>query len=578
MPTSVDRGQVLRFGVFEADLATGELRRRGVRLRLQDQPFGVLTALLERSGQVVTREELRRRLWPADTFVGFEHSLATAVNKIRTALDDSAANPRFIETLPRRGYRFLVPVERMSEAEGAIDSLAVLPFDNAADDPEIDYLGDGLVESVILSLSPLAGVRVMARSTVFRYRQRPLDAIAAGRELNVRAVLTGRVARRGSRLQVGVELVDVNDGSQLWGEQYGASLADLPAVEVEIAEQISRKLRLRLTREEETRLSQPQTHDATAYGEYLKGRYYAGKLNGESLQKAIACFRQAIERDPHYAAAHAGLAACFNLMGFVGLLAPRDAFPPAQAAAERALQLDDALSEAHAVMASVRKLYEWDWPGAEREYQRALELNPNYATAHQWYGDFLSAMGRPEEALREIHRAQELDPLSLQISVELAWNFFMARDHRRALEHCQRTLEMEADFAPAHLIAGLASEQLARADEALAAFRRAREAGRSNPATLAALGHGLASSGAREEAVEILSLLRAPAEPTYVAPYWSAVIHAGLGEAHEALDCLERAYAERDVWLVWAAREPRFDSLRGEPRFAALLSRLGFAR
>jgi TolB-like protein/Tfp pilus assembly protein PilF len=573
----------LRFGAFEVDLHARELRKRGIRLRLQEKPFQILELLLESPGGVIAREELHRRLWP-DTHVGFDRSLNTAINTLRHALGDSADNPRFIETCQRRGYRFIAPVEKIdgihnrgNSALEAIDSVAVLPFRNDAADPETEYLCDGITESIINALSHLPGVRVMARSTVFRYKGRDVDPLKVGRDLAVRAMLIGRVLQRGDALSVGLELVDVQNGWRLWGEQFNRRLSDILMIQEEISRDVSQKLRLRLTGEEDARFARYYTKNLEAYHDYLKGRYYFNRMADEGLKKAIAHFQQAIRTDPGFALAYAGLADCYSISGLYSLLPPREMMPKAKEAAMNALALDDTLAEAHASLAGILKGYDWDWAAAEKEYRRALELNPNYATAHHLYADFLSAMGRPEEGLLEIHLAQALDPLSLVINMEVGWNFYIAREYERAIKHSLKTLELEPHFSPAHYTLGLAYLQLGMHDESIAEFRQALEGSSGNPAPLAALGHAYARTGNTSEARDVLDRMTRLARRSYVSSYLCALIHAELGEEQPACDFLDNAVVERDSWLVWLKTDPRFDVLRPSPRFQNLLLRIGFA-
>ena len=574
----------VRFGVFEIDPRAGELRKRGVRLRLQEQPLALLLALLERPGEVVTRAELRQRLWPSDTFVDFDHSLATSINKIRSALGDSATSPRFVETLPRRGYRFLAGVEKApangtspAPHEAATGAVAVLPFENGGGDTAAEYLSDGLTDSIIMSLSSLPAVRVMARTTVFRYKGRDVDPRVIGRELGVGAVLVGRVSQRSGRVLISAELVDAANGWQLWGAQYDCEPANLSSVEGAVATDICRALRLKLSPAQCTRLARHSSGDPAAHWSYLKGRYEANKLTAAGLERGIAHFRDAVRLDPRHAPAHAALAAAYNLLGFYGIRPPAEVFDKARTAALAALALDDGLADAHAVMASVLKVCDWNWAGAEREYRRALELNPGDASAHHWYADFLSALGRSDEALHQIRLAQESDPLSLRINVELAWNSYMARDYVRSIEYARLTLAMEATCAAAHLTLGLALEQTGQHADAIAAFRTACERSGRNPAAAAALGHALAG-GERSEALALLDELTARAARGYVSPYCIALLHAGLGDADSALACLRQALDAHDFWLVWMVREPRFDTLRDDPRFGALADRIGLPR
>jgi TolB-like protein/Tfp pilus assembly protein PilF len=572
----------LRFGSFEVDLRSRELRKRGIKVRLQEKPFRILELLLENPGGVVAREELRSRLWP-DTYVGFDRSLNTAINTLRHTLGDSADNPRFIETCQRRGYRFIAPVERIDgdhhreeAAAGTIDSVAVLPFRNDAAEPETEYLSDGITESIINTLSHLPGVRVMARSTVFRYKGCEVDPQKVGRELMVRALLIGRVLQRGEALRVGIELVDVNNGWRLWGEQYNRRLSDIFMIQEEISRDVSRKLRFHLTGAERMRFARHYTENPEAYHDYLKGRYYFNRMAEDGLKKAITHFQLAIQKDSNFALAYAGLADCYSISGLYSLLPPREMMPKAKDAAMNALKLDDTLAEAHASLAGILKGYEWDWPAAEREYRRALELNPNYATAHHLYADFLSAMGRCEEGIREIYCAQELDPLSLVINMEVGWNFYIARDYDQAIEHSLKTLEMEPHFSPAHHTLGLAYLQLGRYEESITQLHRALDGSHGNPAPLAALGHAHARAGNPGGARGVLGAMAELSRHNYVSAYLSALVYTGLGEVQLAFDSLERAVRERDSWLVWLKTEPRLDALRSSPQFNDLLRHLGF--
>jgi TolB-like protein/Tfp pilus assembly protein PilF len=571
----------IRFGVFEFDARASELRKRGLRIHLLGQPTRILAMLLERPGELVTREDIRKALWPADTFVNFEHSLNAAVKRLRRALGDSPDNPRFVETLPRRGYRFIAPVDRAGAAAAeprpshVIDSLAVLPFENAAADPETEYLSDGITESLINSLSQLSGIRVMARSTVFRYKGRETDPRSIGRKLNVEAVLTGRVLLRGEALVIGAELVEVQGGWRLWGEQYNRRLAEILSVEEEISREISTKLRLRLSGEDRSRLAKHYTRDTEAYRDYLKGRYFHAKMTEDGLRESIVFFQRALEKDPGYALAYIGMADAYGLMTYFGLLPPLEAMPRAKEAAQRALALDESLPEAHAAIAHIREFYEWDWQAAESGYRRALLLNPNNADTHRFYATLLSAQGRSEEALREILRARELDPLSLVICMEVAWHCYMARDYTRALEHAIGTLELEPAFASARHIVGLVYEQQGRVEAALAEFEKAHAGSGGNPATLASMGRILAAAGRPVEVRALLRQLDEIAARAYVPPYYGALIHAGLGNADEALSYLEASWRRHDLWLVWLGRDPRFDVLRSQPRFQRLLQVIG---
>lgn len=582
MDHSIQPSRAVRFGVFEVDFQARELRKRGLRLKLQEKPFQILEMLVARPGEVVTREELRAKLWPG-IYAGFDRSLNTAVNALRQVLGDSSVNPRFVETRARRGYRFIAPVEVSGATARAfvngevLDSIAVLPFENAGGDPEMEYLIDGIAESIINSLSQLSHVRVLARSAVLRYKGQQHDPQAIARYLNVRTVLTGRVVPRGEALSISTELIDAQTGWQLWGEQYHRTLADICAVKEEISREISEKLRLRLSGDKTQRLAKRHAEDAGAYQDYLKGCYFLGKATVEGLWKGIGHFEEAIGKDPNYALAYAGQANGYGLLALFGLLPPTEVMPHAKELAMTALRIDDNLAEAHASLAGLRKAYDWDWAGAEHEYRRALELNSNYAAARRWYADYLSALGRSQEAIAEIQRALQLDPLSLVINMALGWNLYMAREYDRAAEQSLRTLDMEPGFEPAQLTLGLAYQQMGDFKAAINAFEKAREGSGDNPATVAALGCAHAVGGKKREAAKALAKLERRSERAYVAPYWPAIICAGLGDTSRALEWLQRAHQERDVWLVWLKVEPRLDSLRPEPRFQKLLERVGLA-
>jgi TolB-like protein/Flp pilus assembly protein TadD len=584
MQTFAHTPRSVRFGVFEFDLRSGELRKQGRLIRLEGQPVQVLIKLLEKPGELISREDLRKELWPADTFVNFEQSLNAAVKRLRRALGDVPANPRFVETLARRGYRFIAPVS--SGAAGspgatarpqAVESLAVLPFGNADADPETEYLADGITESIINHVSRLSGVRVMARSTVFRYKDKALDPRAVGRKLNVDAVLLGRVQQRGDALVVGAELVDVQNGWQLWGEQYNRRLADIFAVEEDISREISEKLRLRLSGDDRSLLAKRYTQSTEAYQDYLKGRYHLNRLTEDGLKKGIEYFERAIERDQNYALAYTGLADSFGLLGFMGLAPAAEVMPKGKDAARRAVAIDDGLPEAHASLAGIYKNYDWDWAGAEREFRRALELNPRYANGRRLYASYLAAVGRAEESQRESRLALELDPFSLPICIEAAYNLYMARDYGRALEEALRTLELEPRSAPAESILGQIYEGLGRYDEAAMAAESARNLSGSHPATLASLVHILAAAGRKEEAGDLLAKLEERAREHHVSPFWLALAYTGAGQTSAALDELYKAYEQHDVILVWLGTEPRLDALRTEPRFTELLRRIGLS-
>lgn len=619
------------FAGFELNLKTGELRQDGVAIRLQPQPTLILTLLVSRPGSLVTREEIQQRVWGTETFIDFDTGLNSAIRQIRHALKDDTEAPRFIETVPRRGYRFLAPLEKienngrepavqplatpyrsdtvhaakprawrhakwllaggvmlasllviviwpwLSRGRGdAIDSVAVLPFVNASTDPDAEYLSDGIPETLIGQLSQIPRLKVMARSTVFRYKGANVDPQKVGRELNVRAVLTGKVLQRGEMLTISMELMDVRDGSQLWGKQYNRKLADTLAVQEDIAREVTDKLRLRLASVEEKRLTAHVTENVEAYQLYLKGRYHWNKRTPDGIQKAIESFQQAIEKDPGYALAYAGLADCYHVPA--NPLPPRKKMPLAKAASMKALQLDDTLVEAHTSLARVLFVYEWDWPAAEKEFKRAIELNSRYAPAHQWYGGYLTATGRFREADAEKKRALELEPLSLVINFEVGLASYFSRNYNQAIDQFQKTLELDSNFPPPHTFLAAAYEQKGMLKEATTAFQKAITItqGPARTQATAGLGYVYAVSGRKAEARKILAELQSLSEHRYVPATDTALIYAGLGDKDKAFAWLDKAYEEHSFSLSNLKVEPRFDPLRSDPRFADLLRSIGF--
>ncbi|HYC61054.1 MAG TPA: protein kinase [Thermoanaerobaculia bacterium] len=455
----------------------------------------------------------------------------------------------------------------------SIDSIAVLPLANATNDPGTEYLSDGITEGIINKLSQLPKLKVMARSTVFRYKNRDVDAQAVGRELRVRAVLTGVVKNLGERLSISVELVDSLDGAQLWGETYNRVLADLLELQEEMSREIADKLRPKLTGAEKKKLRRRTTENSEAYQLYLKGRYHWNKRTEESLRKGVQFFREAIESDPSYAMAYAGMADCFITMATNIPLPPRDTMPKAKAAAMRAIELDGGLAEAWTSLGAVRWWFDWDWEGAEEAYRRAIELNPNYANAHDGYAMLLSARGRFDEAVEQISKAADLDPLSLIIAVHAGWPFYFARDFESAIRRFRKALELDENFIPAHGWLGMALGQQHRYAEALDVFARALEVDRI-PILTTMLAHTHAIAGNREKALALLDDLLATARTRYISPYDIAVIHAGLGDAHAALAQLQAAVEDRSPWMVFVPVDPRLDLLRGEPAFGEIVAAL----
>jgi eukaryotic-like serine/threonine-protein kinase len=464
-------------------------------------------------------------------------------------------------------------LSRRRPSRKMIDSIAVLPLANASNDPNAEYLGDGITEGVINRLSHLPKLKVMARSTVFRYKNRDADAQSVGRELRVRAVLTGIVKQLGDRLQISVELVDSLDGALLWGDTYVRALGDIAKLPDEIAREIAEKLRIKLTGAEKKKLRRRATENSEAYQQYLRGRYQWNKRTEESLKKGIGYYRAAIEIDPSFASAYAGLADSFITLATNIPLPPHEAMPKAKAAATQAIELDDGLAEAWASLGAVRWWFEWDWEGAEDAYRRSIELNPNYATAHDGYAMLLSARGRSDEAVEQVTKACDLDPLSLIAAVHAGWPFYFARDFESAIRRFRKALELDDHFIPAHGWLGMALGQQRRYDEALDAFGRALEVDRI-PILMAMLAHTHAIAGHREQALALLADLEAQAQHRYISPYDIAVVHSGLGDTAAALSQLEKAVEDRSAWMVFLNVDPRLDPLRHEPGFAEIVAAL----
>ena len=458
----------------------------------------------------------------------------------------------------------------------AIRSLAVLPFVNASNNPEMDYLSEGLTESIIFSLSQLSELRVMARSTVFRFKDRSDEAQSIGSELGVGAVLTGRVLQRGEMLQISAELVDVKNGWQLWGDQYRRKSADLVSIEQEIANEISGKLRLKLTPEKESFLAKRYTENVAAYHLYLKGKFHWGKRTAEGLYRSIQYFREAIEQDPTYALAYGGLAEAYVPLGFYCHLAPTDALPKARAAAEKALAIDPELAEARAVIAAIKSSFDWDLAGAEKEARLAVQLDPKYPRARQTLAECLMVQRRFAEAMEEVKRGLDLDPLSLHMNAAVTMDCHFARRYEEAIEYGRRTVEMDANFFPGYFYLGLAYIGQRQYSEAVVALQRAAELSSNSTLMLAALASAFAFWGKTDEARGILHQLEELRHRKYVSQVSVAAIYAGLGEIDRALACLEEARRDRCSWLLRAVvTDPRLDRLRDEEQFHDLARNIG---
>ena len=632
MQQAVNSARRLRFGVFEADLGARELTKLGRLLPMQEQPFQLLVMLLKKPGELVTREEMQQSLWP-QTVVDFDHGLNKAISKIRDALGDSAENPRFIQTVARRGYRFLADVTVVSdgpiEAEAPavasvapqadsdprpmvggswrlaawmtagllaalllfvflfhfsstsrsalprIRSLAVLPLANLSGDTAQDYFADGMTDELITQLAHISALRVISRSSVMTYKSMHKPVAEIARELDVQAVVEGSVFRSGDRVRLSAQLIRVPADENLWAQSYEGDIRDSLALQSKVAQAIAGQIQATLSREEQLALGKSKAVNPRAYEAYLKGRYYWNKRTAEGLRKALEYFRQAIEADPSDAAAYSGLADSYALSGDweYGVLPPQEAFSQAKAAATKALALDDNLSDAHTSLAFALDLYGWDWDAAEKEYQRAIELNPGYATAHHWYAWHLLMRGLNSEGIFELRRAESLDPLSLIISADIADALCIAHLYDESIQQSNKTLEMDPNFAVAHYELGQAFEQKGRHDEAIAEFQKSIELSGRRAVFDSNLAYVYAVSGRKQAAMEILKNLEARDDKNPSADANIALIYVGLDDHDEAMIWLNRAYEARFNPSILL--RPTFDSLRADGRFKDLWHRIG---
>ena len=623
---------IVQFGTFEADLRSGELRKQGKRIKIQEQPFQVLTILLRRPGEVVTREELRNQNWPPDTFVDFDNSLNTAINKLRDALGDSADSPRFIETLPRRGYRFIGAVNGAGQpqvskvkpprglrslifpvafgllavvgitavllglnvhgwrdrlfvhaAKPRIQALAVLPLTNLSGNPEQEYFADGMTEALITELGKTSIPRVISRQSVMQFKasKKPLQEIA--RELNVDAVLEGAVELSGDRVRVSVHLDQVSPEGQLWANQYDRDIHDVLPLQDEIARMVTDEIRVKLTPEERTRLTTAHSVSPEAHDDYLRGRYILGlalthhtaadkrQYSDLDVLAAIAHFKQAIEKDPAWAMAYAGLADAYILLGNpLSGHSPKETLADAKEAAIKALDLDPSLAEAHFSLAQILE-YDWNWSEAEKEFKLALKLNTNYADAHLEHGRFVQALGRNDEALREMNYAMELDPFGLKTRVVVAYVTWASHQYDLAL---QQFKSLGDDLG---LVWTYREKQMY--PEALAALERwnsSHPSQRRDPYYLATAASIYGLEGRKQQAEKLIDELREAARRQYVSGFFFAEAYVGIGQKDQAVTWLERAYDEHDQWMVYIASYPGLDRLHSEPRFQALLRRMNF--
>jgi TolB-like protein/Tfp pilus assembly protein PilF len=561
---------IIRFGAFEANLRSGELRKQGARVKLQDQPFQLLQILLEHPGEIVTREELQKKIWPSDTFVDFEQGLNNAAKRLREALSDSADAPCFIETIPRRGYRFIASI---NASPRQIESLVVLPLENLSRDPEQEYFADGLTEALINSLAKIAALQVISRTTSMRYKKTDKTLPQIARELNVDAIIEGTVLRSGERVRISVQLINAHTDTHLWAQSYDRDLRDILALHAELAQAVAREVQIKLTPHDYAHFVHMHPVDPEAYEAYLKGRYYWNRRPAE-LGKAIQYFKEATTRDPGYAAALTGLADCLNSLTVFGLVPPSQGCVKARHLAQRALEIGHSLAEAHTAL-GLATMYDYDFPTAEREFERAIELNPRYAHAHAMFSFLLVWTGRYEEAYTEIQRALRLDPLSSIFNAFAGWVHFFGRRYDQAIEQLQKALELDPLSGPAWAFLGWAQSCKSLHESAIASFRKCCEIW-PGPGPIAWLAQVYATAGHRGEALKILEQLQELSKQQYVSPYGVGRICAALGQTEEAFRWLEASCEQRVDWMVFVKVDPVFDDLRSDPRFQDLMRRMNF--
>ena len=641
MLPAVPTPRTLRFGLFELDLLSGELWKQGRKVPLEGQPVQILICLLEHSGELVTREELRGKLWPADTYVNFEHGLNAAVKRLRRALNDSADNPRFVETLPRRGYRFLAPVESIRDGEdvpvvtevpldkpesardepphaedyhrvapqrllawkkvgialllvlailiawmlrpktsqsAVIRSLAVLPLENLSGDPSQDYFSDGMTDELITELGQIKKLRVISRTSVMAYKGTHKSLAQIARELNVDAVIEGTVLRSSEQVRITAQLILASADKHLWAQSYEGDVRKTLALQKQVARAIAEQIRIELTPDERDVLKSEKVVNAEAYEDYLKGRYFWNKRTADGLKKAIDFFNQAIEKDPTYAQAYSGLADAYALLGDweYGVLAPKEAYPRAKAAATKALELDSTLGEAHISLAFSLDGFDWDFGAAEKEFTRGIELNPGYATGHQWYAGHLILFGRSSEAIAEMKKAEELDPLSLIIGADLAEDFLIAHRYNEAILQIRKTMDLDSNFALAHYQLGQAFLLEHRNNEAVGEFQKAVSLSGESTTSTSSLAYAYAASGRRNEAEAILNDLKNRSSKGFSNAPEIALVYVGLDQRDQAMAWLEKGYAER--FNPGVLLRPAFDPIRSDAGFQDLLHRIGLNR
>ena len=566
-----------------------------LRLLYQDQPVpltpkivDLLLFLVKNRGQLITKDELMKAIWP-DSFVE-ENNITVSMSTLRKTLSDTGCNRQFIETVPRRGYRFVAEVTELSPShisagkseiavqielgEELIDSLVVIPFEGSEKDFSVEYLSDGITESIINMLSRIPNLRVLACSTAFRFKGKDIDPQQVGQRLNVKAVMMIRVIRFGDKLIIRSELVKVADGSQLWGEQYNRSPSDILALQEEIAKAITGSLKFKLTQADQKSLTERSTYYSEAYNLYLRGRHFWNKYTKESVLKAIELFKEAVAIDANYALAYCGLADAYFRLSNVHF-PPREVLPKAKEAALKAVKIDENLAEAHSSLGLLKVYYDYDWNGAESEFRKALKLNPDLVLAHQRFGSYLTFKGRFEEANTHYEKALELDPLSLQINVNLATTDYLRGEYETAIHHLKKTSELEPNYIPTLFVLGAVYIQHGQLEEAIKQFRLINKMDDEAYLSMGFMGYALALAGQRAEAESVLKVLQETSQRKYVSPYSMLVIHLALGPEERTFQLLEQLYEERNDWLVWLKVSPELRPLRNHARFRNLLSLVG---
>jgi TolB-like protein/DNA-binding winged helix-turn-helix (wHTH) protein/Flp pilus assembly protein TadD len=626
MEEEVATARLLRFGVFELDLQTGELRKAGKRVRLAPQPFQLLLLLTSKPGELVTHEEIQQEIWGDNTVVDYEQGLRFLIKKTRAALGDHPKSPRYIETLPRRGYRFIAPVETstadIAAKEGPessisqrrnsfwligpglaaiaavllvfniggmrdhalgmfpphIQSIAVLPVNNLSGDPGQEYFVDGMTDELITELGNISALRVIGRTSVMGYKgsDKPIRDIA--RELKVDALLESSVLRSGNRVQINARLVDGSSERILWEEAYKRDMGDILILSSTVAREVAREVRIKLTPQEQQRLANTREVNPEAYQAYLRGRYLLNKRTGDDIRKGIDYFEQALKIDPKYAPAYAGTALSYVQLEYYGPVPVGTSKVKVREAARKAVALDESLAEGHTALALVLFRYDLDWNTAEKEFRRAIALNPGNATAHFRHGMFLMYLERNEEAFAEVKRAQKLEPLSLIINSGVGSVLFMRGDYDRAINQWQKTLELNPNFWISRFWLGWGYLAKGRHDEALRELETAVELSKGHPSALGWLGYAYAVSGKTANARRILARLRQEEKNGYVPPFEIAAVYAGLGERDHAFKYLKKAVQERNIGIFFLNLKHNllWHPLHSDPRYQDLLRRMNF--